>query len=101
MKESNMRIVSVLLIFVFVFSMVVCAQKITDDQLFDTVRRKLANDPEVKGGAFQVDVKDGVVTIKGVVEKQKQKERAESLTKKTKGVTGVVNQLEVKPAGIQ
>lgn len=96
-----MRIFTVFLVLLFVFSLVVCAQKPTDDELTDNVRRRLANDPEVKGGTFQVDVKNGVVTVKGVVEKQKLKDRAESLIKKTKGVTGVVNQLEVKPAGIQ
>jgi osmotically-inducible protein OsmY len=103
MKVNKMRALSVLLIFCFLFSAVAfSAQKtLTDDQIYDNVRRRLANDPDVKGGTFQVDVKDGVVTVKGVVERQKQKDRAESIIKKTKGVTGVNNQIQIKPAGLQ
>lgn len=66
-----------------------------DDEIFDNVRRRLANDPDVRGGAFQVDVKDGVVTLKGKVEKERYKQKAEKLCKKVKGVKSVVNQLIV------
>lgn len=73
------------------------AQKptISDDALFDMVRRRLASDPLVKGGAFDVAVKEGVVTIRGKVDSQKQKDRATKITKKVKGVRGVDNQLVV------
>lgn len=67
-----------------------------DDQLFDQVRRRLANDPDVRGGAFQVQVKDGVVTLNGKVEKERYKQKAEKLAKKVKGVKSVVNQLTVE-----
>ena len=75
------------------------AQKapVTDDTIFDMVRLKLASDPDVRGGAFDVQVKDGVVTIKGRVDKESYKQRAERLTKKVKGVKSVVNQLLVEP----
>ena len=69
----------------------------TDDTIFDKVRLKLASDPDVRGGAFDVAVKDGVVTIKGRVDKESYKQRAGKLTKKVKGVKGVVNQLLVEP----
>ena len=72
-------------------------QSAEDDRITDQVRLKLVSDPIVKGGAFEVDVKDGVVTIKGVVEKEKAKEKAEKLAKKVKGVKSVVNKIEVKP----
>jgi osmotically-inducible protein OsmY len=72
-------------------------QKVSDDQIHDNVIRKLANDPDVKGGAFEVEVKEGIVTISGVVEKEKYKSKAESLAKKVKGVKGVENKLVVKP----
>ena len=58
---------------------------------------KLAGDPDVRGGGIDVEVERGVVTLKGKVEKEKQKERAERLVKKVKGVTGVTNQLVVTP----
>ena len=35
----------------------------SDDELYDLVRRKLADDVVVKGGALEVDVKEGVVTF--------------------------------------
>ena len=68
-----------------------------DAMMTDQVRRKLANDAEVKGGALDVDVKDGVATIKGKVSRQKDVGRAERIAKKVKGVKSVVNQLEVSP----
>lgn len=86
-------------IFLALLTPAVWAQKapISDDTLFDMVRLKLASDPDVRGGAFDVQVKDGVVTIKGKVDKESQKQRAEKLAKKVKGVKGVVNQLLVEP----
>lgn len=92
-----MRFFTLLLLFAFLFTGIVALAQTSDDQIYDQVRRKLANDPDVKGGGFEVDVKDGVVTIKGVVEKDKFKEKAERVAKKVKGVKGVVNQLVVKP----
>jgi hyperosmotically inducible protein len=76
---------------------VLALQTAEDDRIYDEVRLKLVGDREVKGGAFTVDVKDGVVTIKGVVEKEKARQKAEKLAKKVKGVKSVVNQIEVKP----
>ena len=69
---------------------------ITDDTITDQVRIKLASDPVVKGGALQVDVKQGVVTLSGAVEQDKQKEKAEKVARKVKGVRQVVNNLEIK-----
>ena len=68
----------------------------TDDQIYDLVRQRLANDPDVKGGALQVDVKDGVVTIRGEVEKDSQRRKAERIVHKVKGVKSVNNQLTLK-----
>lgn len=68
-----------------------------DDRIFDQVRMRLATDPDVKGGALDVMVKDGVVTIKGRVDTEKGRDRATKLTKKVKGVKEVDNQLVVGP----
>jgi osmotically-inducible protein OsmY len=68
-----------------------------DNFIYDSVREKLAADIVVKGGAIDVDVKDGVVTLKGRVQEQKQKSKAESLAKKVKGVKSVVNNLQIVP----
>jgi osmotically-inducible protein OsmY len=68
-----------------------------DDVVYDQVRLKLAGDRDVGGGAIDVEVHDGVVTLKGKVSTSKQKSRAEKLAKKVKGVKSVVNDLTVSP----
>lgn len=70
-----------------------------DDEIYDNVRRRLAGDPDVKGGALEVDVKDGVVTIKGVVRTDRAKTKADKVAARVKGVTKVVNELKVSPTG--
>ena len=69
-----------------------------DDQLYDQVRLKLAGSPDVNGGGIEVVVKDGAVTLKGKVLRQKQKDKATSVAKKVKGVKSVDNQLVVEIA---
>jgi hyperosmotically inducible periplasmic protein len=69
---------------------------LTDAVITDQVRIKLSGDQLVKGGALQVDVTNGVVTLSGQVDEPKAKERAEKLTKKTKGVKQVINKITVK-----
>jgi osmotically-inducible protein OsmY len=94
-----MRILSVLTIFTllavaFHASPLLAEKKvISDDLLYDEVRRKLANDPDVKGGALDVEVHSGAVTLKGKVETERQRTKAERLAKKVKGVTSVTNQI--------
>ncbi len=66
----------------------------TDDQIYDQVRNRLATNRDVKGGAIQVEVKDGVVYLRGKVAEPKQKNKAEQIAKKTKGVKKVVNELQ-------
>lgn len=68
-----------------------------DDRISDQVRMRLATDADVKGGALDVTVKDGVVTIKGRVDSDKGKQRASKLAKKVKGVKQIDNQLIVGP----
>ena len=68
---------------------------LSDDSIHDLVKRKLANDPDVKGGALDIDVKDGVVTLRGKVETEKVKQKAERLAKKINGVKKVVNEIQL------
>ncbi len=76
-----------------------CHEKpaITDDRITDQVSMRLAVDPDVKGGALKVAVKDGIVTITGRVDTDKAKRKAEKLAKKVKGVKSVENDLVVGP----
>ncbi len=66
-----------------------------DDQIDFKVRTRLAGDADVKGGALDVTVKDGVVVLKGRVDTEKGKLKATKLTKKVKGVKEVDNELTV------
>ncbi len=68
---------------------------VSDDFIVDTCAQKLAADQVVKGGAIEVDVKDGVVTLKGKVEEDKQKNKAEKIAKKVSGVKSVVNDIKI------
>ncbi len=89
-----------LLVFFLLAGLCLAADKpVSDDAIYDNVRIKLASDIDVKGGALKVDVKEGKVTLSGVVESQMQKDKATRLTKKVKGVKSVDNQIEVKKRG--
>ncbi len=72
---------------------------VSDDVIYDQVRIKLAGDPVVKGGGFSVDVKQGVVTLAGVAETERQKDRAAKLAKKVNGVKQVINNIAVAKGG--
>jgi osmotically-inducible protein OsmY len=58
---------------------------------------KLTQDTTVRGGALDVTVKEGVVTLRGKVRQDKQKQKAEKVARKVKGVKSVVNELRVEP----
>src|SRR6478672_5656016 len=91
------KLFAALLALCLLASLVLAADKlVSDDTLYDQVRIKLAGDAEVKGGALKVDVKQGVVTLEGAVETQRQKDKAARLAKKVKGVKQVVNNLVLK-----
>jgi osmotically-inducible protein OsmY len=89
------RALTFLLALLFAFGPSLAAQS-NDDKLHDQVMMKLAGDPDVKGNNFDVDVKDGVVTLRGTVSREKFRQKAEHLTKKIKGVKSVNDELTVK-----
>jgi osmotically-inducible protein OsmY len=91
------KIVAAFLTVLLLAAICLAADKvISDDMIYDNVRIKLASDTIVKGGALNVDVKQGVVTLGGMVENTRQKERAAKLTKSVKGVKQVINNLNLK-----
>ena len=100
--NPRIRILLSLLMVFFLAAAVLPAKKggpkdLSDDAISDMVRRKLANDRDVKGGTLTVDVKQGVVTVSGAVTQEKQKARAEKIVRKTSGVKQVVNKIVVRP----
>lgn len=88
------RALSLLAVFALVAPMFAQATP-SDNKIYDQVREKLANDPDVRGGAIDVTVKAGAVTLQGTVHDDKAREKAERITKKVKGVTSVTNLLKV------
>lgn len=95
-----MRWISLVMVFMVLaaFSAAALAQKqVSDDWIYDEVRRKLAADRDVKGGGLDVDVREGVVTLRGKVRTEKQKNKAERIARKVKGVKRVVNELVIEP----
>src|ERR1700728_4099274 len=90
------RVLLPLVLLLTLFSMVPAANKpVSDDFLVDTIRQKLAADQIVKGGAIEVIVKDGAVTLKGTVEENAQKNKAEKIAKKVNGGKSVTNEIVI------
>jgi osmotically-inducible protein OsmY len=87
------RPVQTLVLFLTLLVSAFAAKPVTDDFLTDMIRSKLAQDPIVKGGAIDVEVHDGAVVLKGKVEEEKQKDKAEKVAKKVNGVKSVKNEI--------
>jgi len=94
-----MRLLSVVTVLGFLLAIAAAAsvqKPLTDDELHDKVIARLAADRDVKGGGLDVEVKDGVVTLRGKVREESQKLKAERVTRKVQGVKQVVNELQVE-----
>jgi osmotically-inducible protein OsmY len=90
-----MRTLSLLLMFLMAVTLFAAAKNVSDDELYDRVRLKLAGDRDVGGGAITVKVTDGVVELSGTVKSDSIRGKAEKVAKKVKGVKSIVNQLKV------
>ncbi len=71
------------------------AEQGEDLRLAARVGRRLTADPDVERFAIDVDVIDGVVTLRGVVDDLDSAEEAALIAKRTEGVVRVVNKLEI------
>src|ERR1051326_3155138 len=91
------RLIAVLLLVTLAMPMLVAQPKsaVSDDAISDNVRQRLASDADVRGAALDVNVKSGVVTIKGRVHTEKGRKKATEITQKVKGVKNVDNQLKL------
>jgi len=91
-----MRYISFLLILLLVAPLLIQAQTPSaDDRIYDDVRRRLADDLDVRGAGLQVTVKDGKVTLEGRVRDDVGRQKATRIAKKVKGVTSVDNKLKI------
>src|SRR5258708_11803761 len=95
MKRPIPLLLTLLLIAVMIAPLVFAQGNPTDDRIYDEVRRRLADDPDIKGAAIEVTVKSGAVALKGRVADAKAREKATRVVKKAKGVTTVDNQLKL------
>lgn len=90
-----MRLISLLLLFALIVPTLVAQGTPNDDRIYDDVRRRLADDADVKGAAIEVTITKGAITLKGRVHDEKAREKATRIAKKVKGVTTVDNQLKL------
>lgn len=70
-------------------------EQVGDAALASKVKAKLAGDPEVNPFNVDVDVLDGVVTLRGRVAQEEARREAEKLARDTRGVVRVVNEIEI------
>ena len=69
---------------------------LSDGSLTAKIKAKMALDDTVKALNLDVDTRGSIVTVKGVVRSEAERQRALSLARETAGVTQVVDQLQVK-----
>jgi len=74
--------------------------QIDDATITAKIKLKLLEDPITKARKIDVDTVNGVVTLTGVVESEKEIKRAIEIAKSVKGVRKVVNNLKVGKRGI-
>ena len=71
--------------------------KIEDKSITQVVEAKLVLDKIVAGHLLDVETKEGIVTLSGVVNSLFDKERAVELTQMVKGVRSVIDRINVNP----
>jgi osmotically-inducible protein OsmY len=69
---------------------------VSEGALTAKIKSKMVLDDYVKARTINVDTKGSIVTLTGVVESAAEHDRAVRLAKETKGVTDVVDKLEIK-----
>ncbi len=71
----------------------------SDDEIREAVNDAFLYDPRVKSFAVDVEVDNGLVTLRGTVDNLKAKRSAELAARNTIGVWKVENNIKVRPAG--
>ncbi|MGE0130813.1 MAG: BON domain-containing protein [Blastocatellales bacterium] len=72
----------------------IIGDSLDDAWIHTRIVASLTGDPDTPPRRINVDVKNNVVTLRGVVESAEQKAEAERLAKETEGVERVINQLK-------
>ncbi len=71
-------------------------ERLTDGALTAKIKSKMALDDYVRARDISVETSDGIVTLRGVVGSEAERERAGRLARETKGVKSVVNQIKIR-----
>lgn len=71
------------------------AAQLNSAKVASVVKSKLLLDTEVSGTTIDVDVKGGVVTLRGEVDSDAEKDLAGAIAKNTSDVEKVVNKLQI------
>ena len=71
-------------------------ETMSDGALTAKIKSKMALDDHVKARAIDVDTSDSVATLSGVVASADERKRAVQLARDTRGITGVVDRLEIR-----
>lgn len=69
---------------------------LNDGSLTTKIKAKMALDDTIKAFDINIDTRDHVVTLRGVVKSEEQRQRALQLARETAGVSQVVDQLQVR-----
>jgi hyperosmotically inducible periplasmic protein len=96
MKLSNKFALVGISIFL-TLGMLACKKGPDDATITSNVKAKLAADSSLASSTINVDTKEGVVTLTGMVNTEADKGKAEQLAKSVEGVKSVTNSLTVKP----
>jgi osmotically-inducible protein OsmY len=75
-------------------------ERADDDVVSARVGARMAADPDVSKYQIDVDVIDGVVTLRGKVPSQMARQEAEELARNTEGVSEVRNKLTIEDLGL-
>jgi hyperosmotically inducible periplasmic protein len=99
-KENLMisRLTSWFAVFLLVGSFVACGK--TDAGITTSVKSKMAADDTVKAYQIDVDTKNKVVTLTGMVDTEAAKIRAVEIARGTNGVANVVDNVTVRIAAV-
>ena len=80
-------------------SILVTAKRVADEEVKEQVEQALHTDPYFYDGHVTVTIKDGVVTLSGVVFDEWDLRVAKRIAKRIAGVRRVVNDLEIELGG--
>jgi hyperosmotically inducible periplasmic protein len=70
---------------------------IDDSTITTQVKARFADDPTVSAMAIKVETLKGVVQLAGFAKSGQERERAEDIAQRVKGVSSVVNDIIVRP----